>query len=163
MFSWRMNLGTERWECSARQSGSWGVGRLHALESTGPSHHHRVLPPQTLSECPHSWILIEVSLNRHFDKIIGQWCLFSFSVLSLLSPELQKVHTCSHTIDDTCNHIYYWTLLKSPSMACLYTYERQKIPTVLGSLGHEPSKDEICTKNSSLLWTREGTNMDNKQ
>ena len=78
----------------------------------------------------------------------------SQSQCSLLSPELQKVHTCSHTVDDTCNHIYYWTLLNSPCMACLQTYERQEIPTVSGNLGHEPTKDEICTKNSSLLWTR---------
>ena len=43
-----------------------------------------VLTAQRLSESPHLWILLVVSLNRNFDWLMGQWGLFPVSVLSPL-------------------------------------------------------------------------------
>ena len=147
-------------KCGARQK--WSVKSLHSLESTGPLHHRHVLQTQTLSESHiYEFLLRFHQIGIGIESLANGAC--SHSQCSFLSPELQKVHTCSHTVDDTCNHICYWTLLKSPSVACLQTYERQEISTVSASLGHEPTKDEICTVNGSLLWTGEGINMDNKQ
>ena len=65
----------------ARQGGSGSVGRLHTLDNTKTSHYHCVIPPKMVPECPYLWILTEVSLSRHFDWIIIQWCLISICVL----------------------------------------------------------------------------------
>ena len=46
----------------------------------------------------------------------------------LLSPKIQEDQTFNHTAEDTFDHMYYWTLLKYPFMACLHIYEKQKIP-----------------------------------
>ena len=145
----------------AGQSRSGGVRSLHVLENTRPSYHCPVIPPQKLPDWSYLWIFIEVSLNRHIDWIVGQWRLFPIPVPPL-SPEVEKVQTFNHTIDDMGNHIYYWTLLRSPSKARLQTYERQQIPGVSGAWGHAPGQGSNMHNKVTVNTGQGGDNTDNK-
>ena len=127
--------------CRAKWKWRFGEPPRPRKHRTLTSHH--VLPTQMLLEMHiYRFLLWFHQTGILIESLAIGAC--SQSQCPLLSPELQKVHTCSHTINDACNHIYDWTLLRSLSMTCLHTYERQEIPTVSGSLGHEPSKDQIC-------------------
>lgn len=71
--------------CSITQLISW------TISGRSPYHHLPVLTAQKLSESPHLWILLAVSLNRNFDWIIGQWGLFQ-SQCPPLPRKLQEEH-----------------------------------------------------------------------